>query len=63
MCFGHWKTLVKKYKDGLTQDLAFKILYYVNKSLKVGTTDDAGLLDLREEIKDWSNLNEYYRTE
>lgn len=57
MCFGHWKTLLKKYKDGLTQDLAFKILYYVNKSLKVGTTDDAGLLDLRDEIKDWSAYN------
>lgn len=57
MIIGNWVTFFKKYKNGLTQDLAFKILYYINKSLKVDGTDDAGLLDLRNEIKDWSDKN------
>jgi hypothetical protein len=54
MCFGNWPYLIRKYKDGITQDLAFKILYYLKKALEKPGTDDAGLLDLRDEILDWS---------
>jgi hypothetical protein len=57
MCFGNWPALIEKYKEGLTQDLAFKLLYYIKKAIQVGYTDDAGLLNVRDTIMDWSNKN------
>lgn len=54
MCFGNWPLLIEKYKDGLTQDVAFKLLYYIKKAIETNETDDAGLLNLSEKIRDWS---------
>ena len=54
MCFGKWPTLLEKYNRGLTQELAFKLLYYLKKAIEVGGTQDSGLLDLRDKIKEWS---------
>lgn len=46
----------EKYKDGITQDLALKLIYYIKRAMDIGHTDDQGLLDLREKIKEWGNL-------
>ena len=54
MCFGKWPVLIEKYKKGLTQDVSFKLLYYLKKAIEVSDSDDGGLLDLREKIKEWS---------
>lgn len=54
MCFGKWPVLIEKYKYGLTQDVAFKLLYYLKRAIETGTTDDGGLLTLRDKIKEWS---------
>lgn len=54
MCFGNWPKLLEKYKLGLTQDVAFKVLYYLKKAIEINGTNDNGLLDLREKIKEWS---------
>ena len=56
MCIGNWPELIKKYNKGLTQDLAFILLYYIKKAIEIGCTDDRGLLDLRDQIKDWSGI-------
>ena len=56
MCLGNWPELIRKYSKGLTQDLAFNLLYYIKRALDNGCTNDNGLLDLREQIKDWSNI-------
>ena len=56
MCLGNWPELLRKYNKGLTQDLAFNLLYYIKRAIDKGCTDDNGLLDLREKIKDWSCL-------
>lgn len=56
MCVGNWPNLLKKYNQGLTQDLAFNLLYYIKRAINEGCTNDNGLLDIREKIKDWSNL-------
>ena len=58
MCIGNWPLLIEKYKDGLTQDVAFKLLYYLKRAIELGETDDAGLLELRDKIIDWSE--KYY---
>lgn len=57
MCFGKWPVLIEKYKYGLTQDVAFKLLYYLKKAIETDGTDDNGLLELREKIKEWSEYN------
>lgn len=56
MCFGNWPLLIEKYKCGLTQDVAFKLLYYLKKAIEVKGTDDAGLLDLKDKIMYWSDM-------
>ena len=57
MCFGNWPRLIEKYKLGLTQDVAFKLLYYLKKAIEIDGTTDNGLLDLREKIKEWSGYD------
>lgn len=57
MCFGNWPRLIEKYKLGLTQDVAFKLLYYLKKAIETDGTTDNGLLDLREKIKEWSGYD------
>ena len=54
MCFGKWPVLIEKYKYGLTQDISFKLLYYLKKAIETDKSDDKGLLDLRDKIKEWS---------
>jgi hypothetical protein len=58
MCFGKWPVLIEKYKKGLTQDVAFKLLYYLKKSIEVEEADDGNLLELRDKIKEWSEYCE-----
>lgn len=54
MCFGKWPVLIEKYKYGLTQDVAFKLLYYLKKAIETEGTETGSLLELREKIKEWS---------
>ena len=54
MCFGNWPRLIEKYNMGLTQDVAFKLLYYLKRAIEEGKTNDNGLLELRDNIKKWS---------
>ena len=53
MCFGNWQYLISKYRCGLTQDVAFKLLYYLKKAVELKGTDDSGLLNLRDQILCW----------
>lgn len=55
MCFGKWPELIEKYKYGLTQDVAFKLLYYLKKAIESDGSTDNGLLALRDKIKEWSD--------
>lgn len=55
MCFGKWPVLIEKYKYGLTQDVAFKLLYYLKRAIETEDTTDSGLLELRDHIKEWSD--------
>ena len=58
MCFGDWVTFLKEYRYGITRDIAFKVLFYLKDALEKGTSDDAGYLQLRKEIEDYSLLTE-----
>lgn len=56
MCFGDWCSFLEEYKYGITQDIAFKILYYLKRAIDLGESNDNGLLKIRENILDWSHL-------
>lgn len=59
MCISKkWPLLIEKYKEGLTRDVAIKLLYYLKQAIETDQTDDKGLLDLSKKIKDWSS--KYY---
>lgn len=57
MCFGDWYKFLDLYNTGITQDLAFKILFYLKRSIDEGGSNDNNLLELREKILDWSGYN------
>lgn len=58
MCIGEpWKFL-EKYKYGITQDIAYKILRYLRQEEKSnGKINDNGLLNIRNSILSWSGLD------
>lgn len=57
MCIGEpWKFL-EKYKYGITQDIAYKILRYLRQEEKNdGKINDQGLLNIRNQILSWNNI-------
>ena len=57
MCFGRWPVLIEKYKYGLTQDVAFKLLHYLKRAIEEDGTTTGELLKLRDNIKEWSEYN------
>lgn len=59
MCFGQWWVFLEKYMQGMTQDVAFKLLYYFKRSIELGETLDNDLLRLRDNIIDWSEKHGY----
>lgn len=54
MCFGKWPDLIEKYKMGLTQDVAFKLLRYIKQAVNTDGTTTGDLLVIRDKIKEWS---------
>ena len=66
-CFGYWQELLVKYNKGITRDIAYKCLNFIQKSMEIeqiGTNYQLAnnILQLRENIIDWSYLNEYGST-
>lgn len=57
MCIGDWIGFLNKYKYGITQDIAYKILYYIQEAIEHGPIDN-DLLDLKDTISDWSGIND-----
>lgn len=57
MCIGEpWKFL-ERYKYGITQDIAYKILRYLRQEEKNdGKINDQGLLNIRNQILSWGNI-------
>lgn len=58
MCFGDWLTFLNTYPFGITKDIAGKIINYLERADKLGDTNDANYLKLRNQIADWSIEND-----
>ena len=60
MCFGDWISFLQLYRDGITRDIAYKLMYYLqnciknNNKLNSHTCDAIGL---RDWIYEWSEYN------
>lgn len=66
-CFGYWQELLVKYNKGITRDIAYKCLNFIQKSMEIQQIGSNyqlanNILQLRENIIDWSYLNEYGST-
>lgn len=62
MIIGQWWKLLEKYPLGLTQDIAFKLLFWIKDAIDNGdASDDSGLLDVRDKILEWSQNNNQIR--
>ena len=66
-CFGYWQELLVKYNKGITRDIANKCLNFIHKSMEIdqigtNTLLAGDILQLRNAIMNWSDLNEYGST-
>lgn len=59
MCFGDWQSFLSEYKAGITIEIANKLIRYLESAAQLGGTKTNNLLKLRDEIQDWSVMNEY----
>ena len=59
MCFGDWHTFLSEDKAGITIEIAKTLSRYLESSAQFGGTKTNNLLKLRDEIQDWSVMNEY----
>ncbi len=64
-CFGYWQDLLVRYNKGITKEIAYKCLNFIQKSMEIeqigGNTFANNVLELRENIKDWSGMNDEYQ--
>lgn len=58
MVIGKWDIFLEKYNQGISKDIAFKLLSYFKHADETNETDDNRLLDLRDQILDWSEKND-----
>lgn len=61
MCIGDWMTFLKEYSTGITQDIAYKLVFNINQAIQKQGSDDGGLLLARDQIMSWNNYNSYFR--
>lgn len=59
MCFGNWIGFLEEYRQGITIEIANKVITYIDKSLEYDSTQTNDLLKLRDMVTDWSRYNEY----
>ena len=57
MCFGNWTKFLEIYNKGITQDIAFKLIFYLKRAIEEGESNDHELLTVRNQILNWSYLN------
>ena len=59
MCFGNWGAFLEEYKYGITIEIANKVIRYLDEAIQVGSTQDNGLMEVRDHLVNWSRYNEY----
>ena len=60
MCFGDWVSFLSLYRTGITRDIAFKLIYYLDKCIHSNnqlSDVTKKQLELRDWIIQWSDYN------
>lgn len=61
MCIGNWMEFLNRYSTGITQDIAYKLVFYLNDAIKNDGSNDNGLLEARDKIMEWNKFNQCFR--
>lgn len=62
MTFGDWWSLLERYHTGITEGIAFKIIFYLNQAIHEGNeADDHNLFKLRDQLMYWMTDNIKFR--
>ena len=59
MTFGQWWDLLLKYRYGITLDIAYKVVKYIDNCQKNNELTDVSYYQLSDTIKSWGDYNEY----
>lgn len=59
MCTPGWYRFLMEFAQGITKNIAFKIINYMDAALRKESTEDNGILDIRNHVLNWSQYNEY----
>jgi hypothetical protein len=61
MCVGNWWEFLELYKDGVTPDIAKKVIKYIDRAEELEGSIDGKYSELRKNVKDWSVYNESFK--
>lgn len=59
LTFGNWPMLLLKYRYGITIDIAYKVIRYIENCQKNNELNDLPYYQLSNTIKSWGDYNEY----
>ena len=59
MTFGKWWDLLVKYRYGITLDIAYKVIKYINLCLRNNELTDIQFCHFSDEVKQWGEYNSY----
>lgn len=62
MTFGKWWDLLIKYRYGITLDISYKVIKYINKCQENNELTGLEYFKLKESIEGWGKYNEYSAT-
>lgn len=57
MIFGNWYNLLTKYPQGITTEIAYKVINYLSKAYEEEDVDKNNILQLRDFVLSWENYN------
>lgn len=59
MTFGKWWDLLIKYRYGITLDIAYKVIKYIQNCQRNNELNSVEFFKLSDDIKNWGEYNEY----
>ncbi len=59
MTFGKWWDLLIKYRYGITLDIAYKVIKYINKCQENNELNGLEFFKLKESMEGWGRYNDY----
>ena len=59
MTFGKWWDLLIKYRYGITLDIAYKVIKYIQNCQRNNELNSVEFFKLSDDIENWGEYNEY----